>query len=104
MERLYDAIDLLIFETTDALSKPDHIRSIAKDCGLDLTEEQAKDLTSKIVAAFERKFSKGIDKIVKDTKVKEKMSELKELAKACKEKCEETGQTVGYRPVNVGFF
>ncbi|KHJ80791.1 hypothetical protein OESDEN_19530 [Oesophagostomum dentatum] len=103
MDRLSNAIDTLVDETCDGLLKPKHLRNVAKECGLELTKDEANDIATRMVTLFRSKFRKGIDEFVEDVGIEKKLSDLKILAEECKAKCEETGETVGYRSLGVSF-
>ncbi|CAJ0609132.1 unnamed protein product [Cylicocyclus nassatus] len=101
MDRLETAIDVLVKETCEGLLKPRHIRKAAKECGLKLDKKDADEATMRLVKLFEEKFRAGIDKVIDDSKIEEKLANLEVLAKECKEKCEEYGVEDGYRPLGV---
>ncbi|CAJ0608587.1 unnamed protein product [Cylicocyclus nassatus] len=101
MERLSSAIDTLVDDTCNGLLKPKHIRAAAKECGLKLDRSEADAAVTRLVTLFRTKFRSGIDEIVRESKIEEKLANLEVLAASCKAKCEELGVTDGYRPLGV---
>ncbi|RCN32943.1 hypothetical protein ANCCAN_21235 [Ancylostoma caninum] len=101
MDRLNNAIDTLVDETCSGLSKPKFARAAARDTGVKLSREDAADIMTEILTAFRAKFVQGVEELVKNSEVEQKLADLKILAGKCKERNEQIGITDGYRPLGV---
>ncbi|EYC42945.1 hypothetical protein Y032_0510g2736 [Ancylostoma ceylanicum] len=101
MDRLNSAIDTLVDEICSGLSKPKYVRAAARDTGVKLSREDAAEIVTKLLAVFRAKFAQGVEELVQDSEIEQKLADLKILAEKCKERNEQLGITDGYRPLGV---
>ncbi|EPB68117.1 GHMP kinase protein [Ancylostoma ceylanicum] len=99
MDRLNSAIDTLVDEICSGLSKPKYVRAAARDTGVKLSREDAAEIVTKLLAVFRAKFAQGVEELVQDSEIEQKLADLKILAEKCKERNEQLGITDGYRPL-----